>query len=209
MRNSAKLGLTALVAALLLASAVSTATAGRLSSNTSGIRTTWSRLEFRSNNIFAPVFRCQVTLEGSLHSRTIVKRERSLIGAVTRADINACTNGTLLPLRLPWHITYESFRGVLPNITGIRLLVNRAQFGFIVLGSTCLYGDREDNLTGELEINAERLARNLVPIEGRNIAHLLEGPAGTCSSQYGLIAGNTDGLTRILGTGGQIKITLI
>lgn len=212
VRTPVKLSLTALIAVMLLACAVSTASAGRLSINTQNIRTTWSRLEYRATI----TTRCQVTLEGSLHSRTILKTERSLIGAITRVDANACTGGAIRSLRLPWHLTYESFRGTLPDITALRVLLNRAQWGVIVeiLGSrrTCLYGTATDNLSYELGLGNEGLATTLMVIEGRNVAHLLEGStAGLtgCPGELRLIMAAEDGVTRILGTGAQIKIALI
>src|SRR5436853_5582788 len=117
MRTSAKLGLTALVAALLLSAAVTTASARTLSASTQNIRVTWRSLEFVSPVV---TVRCQITLEGSFHSRTIAKIERSLIGHVTRVTVKteSCTNGqpTAETSSLPWHITYEGFRGTLPRI---------------------------------------------------------------------------------------------
>ena len=210
MRNSAKLSLAALVAALLLASAVCTCSAGRLSVNTQNIRTTWSRLEISEGIVN---YRCHVTLEGSLHSRTVAKVQGALVGSITRVVINPCATGTLSPTRLPWHLTYESFKGALPNITGVRLLLNRAQIDFIINLQglqTCRYGTATDNLTYELELNAELLAQTLTPVAGRNALHLLEGQSAlSCPGELTQVAATTDGLTRILGTGGQIKITLI
>jgi hypothetical protein len=107
MRTSARLGLTALLAALLLSAAVSTASARNLEQSNQNIRVTYSRIEFQSPLV---TIRCNLTLEGSFHSRTIPKRERLLVGAITRATIQNtnCTNGTMVVLRLPWHITYEA-----------------------------------------------------------------------------------------------------
>src|SRR6478672_9457988 len=133
MRNSAKLGLTALIAALLLASALSTASARNLSSEIQNIRTTWRSLEFESPLV---TVRCPVTMEGSFHSRTIPKIARLLIGAVTRINIKneSCTNGTATVEGFPWHITYESFTGNLPSISSVRVLLQRFLFNLITLG---------------------------------------------------------------------------
>src|SRR4029077_8994433 len=145
------------------------------------INARWSSLEFRGTL----TVRCPVTLEGSLHSRTIPKIVRVLlIGAVSRVLIKneSCTGGTASVLRLPWHITYEGFRGTLPNITAVLLLLQRFQFGLMVeiFGTrrTCLYGTATDHITGELGLNAERLGTWLVPVEGSNNANLLEGVTG-------------------------------
>ena len=75
---------------------------------------------------------CPVTLEGSFHSATIVKRLASLIGYITGANVNegACEGGIGHANRetLPWHVTYEGFRGTLPNITAVTLLLLGATF---------------------------------------------------------------------------------
>src|SRR4029077_9579140 len=139
------------------------------------------RTQFRGTH----TVRCPVTLEGSLHSRTIPKIVRVLlIGAVSRVLIKneSCTGGTASILRLPWHITYEGFVGTLPNIAAVLLLLQRFQFGLMVeiLGTrrTCLYGTSTDHITGELGLNAERLGTWLVPLPTNNTAHLLEGVTG-------------------------------
>jgi hypothetical protein len=115
LRNSPRSLAAILASALLLAAAASSATARSLSVSNQNIRVTWSSLEFVSG----VTLRCRVTLEGSLHSRTITKRLGTLIGAITRAtfDERNCTNGTLRPRTetLPWHITYEGFTGTLPQ----------------------------------------------------------------------------------------------
>jgi hypothetical protein len=215
MRTSAKLGLTALIAALLLASAVGTASAGRLSTNEQFIRTTWSSLEFESPIVRV---RCPVTLEGSFHSRTIPKIIRTLlIGAITSVRIfnERCTNGRAGVRGLPWHVTYEGFTGTLPNISAILLLLQRFLFELINPGGlvrTCKYGVANDHITGTAGINAERLVTTLVPLVNANIANILEGPIGGltgCPETGKMVGGATDGTTRILNTNGFIKITLI
>src|SRR4029077_1421284 len=131
MRTSAKLGLTALIAALLLASALGTASARNLSVNEQLINARWRSLEFSG----AVTIRCPVTLEGSLHSRTIPKILRTLlIGAVSRVLIKneSCTGGTASVPPTPWHLSYEGFRGVLPNITTVLVLLQRFLFRLIV-----------------------------------------------------------------------------
>lgn len=210
MRTSAKLALTALIAALLLASVLSTASAGRLSFNTQNIRTTWSRIEFQTAVV---TVRCPVTLEGSFHSRTFPKIERLLIGAVTRLVIKgeSCTNGSAVARALPWHLTYDSFAGTLPDITSVRLLIERFVFEIITLGRTCKYGTAADNVVYSAGINGERLVTQLTPAPPRNVAHLLEGPVvfPGCPSAGELVTEASDGQTRILNTGGFIKLTLI
>jgi hypothetical protein len=210
MRTSAKPILTALIAALLLASAVGTASAGRLSISNQQFRVNWSRLEFISEGQDA---RCQVTLEGSFHSRTINKTPGALIGAITKINVKteSCEGSAdARPARAPpWHVTYEAFTGTLPNPTRIRLLMQRFQFDIIgAFGVTCRMGTATDNVTGEAILNATREVTNIQPTEGRNIANLLEG-GGFCPRSGRLIAGPTDGTVRLLNTTTRIRITLI
>src|SRR3954465_5363475 len=85
--------LTPLPAPLLLATAINTASATRLSTSNQNVRLTWTSLEFAVSSEI--VLRCQVTLEGSFHTRTIAKVEGALIGAVTKAVFRqeTCTGG--------------------------------------------------------------------------------------------------------------------
>jgi hypothetical protein len=215
MRTSAKLGLTALMAALLFASALSTASARNLSTNEQNIRTTWSSLEFQTSLV---TLRCQVTLEGSFHSRTIPKIVRTLlIGAITRVAIKreSCANGQFGIRGLPWHITYEGFTGILPNITSVLLLLQRFLYELINpsgLLRTCRYGTATDHVTYSASLNAERLVTTLVPVANANTSNLLEGALGGltgCPTTLRFVGRAEDGTTRILNTNGFIKITLI
>ena len=208
MRISAKLGLTALMASLLLASAISTASARSLSVSNPNIRAVWSNLELVSPGIVT--VRCRVTLEGRLHSSTIAKVERSLIGAITRADVDteACTNGRARPRTetLPWHVTYEGFTGTLPNITAIILLLSRIRFQLIVPGlCTGDYGTSTTNITGRANLNASREITSLEAVEGRNSVGLNSGSFFCPGS--GLF--RNSGVVTLLGTTTRIRVTLI
>ena len=206
MRTSAKLGLTALMAALLLASAISTASARSLSVSNQNFRITWSSLEFQS----LIIVRCRVTLEGSFHSRTIVKMARTLIGAITRATVDEldCTNGNGRPRNetLPWHVTYEGFAGTLPNITAVFVLLSRLRFLLTVPGScTGEYGIATDNITGRATLNASREITELEPVTGRNTSTLHSGTVFCPGS--GRFGGR--GTVTLLGTTTRIRVTLI
>ena len=205
MRTSAKLGLTALMAALLLASAISTASARNLSVSNQNIRVTWSSLEFVS----AVTVRCRVTLEGSFHSRTIVKVARTLIGAITRATVDEanCTNGVGRPRNetLPWHITYEGFAGTLPNINTVFVLLSRLRFNLVVPGlCTGDYGIATDNITGAAAVTGGEIT-SLDPVAGRNRATRHSGTA-FCPAT-GTFVGR--GTVTLLGTTTRIRVTLI
>lgn len=84
---------------------------------------------------------CRLTLEGSIHSSTINKVARALIGHVNRAELSGCTGGsaTVLTEALPWHITYEGFRGTLPSIERLNVALLNVSFRIAPRESpTCL-----------------------------------------------------------------------
>ncbi len=141
MHRHIRLLLTSLAATAILATAVSTATASRFSVSNQQFRAVWANLEF-GNTAVAGTIRCPVTLEGSFHSRTIPKQQGLLVGYVTRALVSnpVCTGGraTVLSELLPWHLTYQSFTGTLPNITGVTLNLIRAGFIVELGGNSCL-----------------------------------------------------------------------
>lgn len=134
--------LSALLATLILAAAVGTASASHLSTSHAGMSIIWTSLHFNSSA--GTTISCPVTLEGTLHSTTFAKTRGSLIGFITRATVaRPCTGGTAwanngsernevlgttLGNSLPWHITYEGFTGTLPNITEVHLLLTRVRF---------------------------------------------------------------------------------
>jgi hypothetical protein len=105
-------------ATVLLGALVSSASAGRLEISSQAIRSQWRSIEF--NAPFGTT-RCQLTLEGTLHSRTMVKTIGSLMGYITRAILGPCATGstTILTETLPWHERFSGFNGILPEITSI------------------------------------------------------------------------------------------
>ena len=170
MRNHSKLVLTALTAALVLAAAVSTASARRLQLSSQNITAKWTALTFSSEGGGEGIEAiCPVTLEGSFHSRTISKVSGQLVGYITRANLTSasCTfrggathvqilNGTEgTTTSLPWHIQYNSFTGVLPRITGVRLALIGAAFLIrAILGVSCLYkSTQREPAFGTVEVN--------------------------------------------------------
>lgn len=119
-----------LVATFVFATVVAgSASANRLSMSNKNFRITWAALTLA----FPGSVECAVTLEGSFHSNTIRKVERSLVGHISRAIVGACANGQIKALNgtellhgvavgnsLPWHLQYAGFTGTLPRITGVR-----------------------------------------------------------------------------------------
>jgi hypothetical protein len=141
MRTRSKLILTGLAATLLMAFAVNTATASRLSvSNGNLFRAYWPSLRFGAFGITAAD--CTVTLDGSFHSATFAKVNRALVGHITLASVGRCVTGsaTVLTDRLPWHLQYGGFLGSLPQPRPILRLVG-AQFR---LSTGCLTTTTEE-----------------------------------------------------------------
>jgi hypothetical protein len=127
MRTRSKLILAGLGATLLMAFAINTAAARNFSVDNQRFRGTFNDMEFEA--AFFVRDHCKITLEGSLHTRTMAKVAGSLVGYITRVDIGACTEPTtILTSTLPWHVSYESFSGRLPNITLIILRASNTAF---------------------------------------------------------------------------------
>jgi hypothetical protein len=128
MRNRITTATAALAAALLLALSV-TASASRLSYSSREFRIIWASLTFSAAEGGPPIT-CPVTLEGSFLERTSAKVRNTLSARITRASLGTCQEGsaTILSASLPWEVTYQSFTGTLPNMTGVRYSLIRAAF---------------------------------------------------------------------------------
>jgi hypothetical protein len=151
MRTKPLAALCVVIAAGIMALAATTAAARNFSVGNQTFRGTFNNFEFEAAAVRTT---CRVTLEGSLHTRTIAKVAGSLIGYITRATFGQCSAGTtVLTQTLPWHVSYESFSGRLPSIT---LLVLRMT-GVSFRQTACL-------LRGDLRF---RISRN--PISGHLI----------------------------------------
>jgi hypothetical protein len=140
MYHRTKLSLAALSALLILACAVGSASANRLSISNRNIRATWSRITFAGAGL---TINCPLTIEGSFHSATISKVRSVLAGFLSRATVLSAScegSGTasVPQASLPWHVRYDSFRGTLPSITGIRGAVVGDSFT-VNIGFACLY----------------------------------------------------------------------
>jgi hypothetical protein len=163
MPSRSKLFLAGFGASLLMGFAVSSASAGRISTSNTRFRVSWASLNLEAFENEARV-RCALTLEGSFHSATVRKVRGALIGAVTRSTIKgeSCEGGraTILQESLPWHLTWESFSGTLPRIEEVTFLIRRYEFRMevTVLGFriACLYLDQgrpEENLAGSVRVD--------------------------------------------------------
>ncbi|HEU4721168.1 MAG TPA: hypothetical protein VFS59_07365 [Gemmatimonadaceae bacterium] len=204
------------MAVLVLAAALGAASARDMSVSNSNIRVTWSSFEFETAVTTA---RCQLTLEGSYHRGTISKVRGTLIASISRATVKteSCTNARPTTEGLPWHITYEGFRGTLPSMTEVLLLLREARLKLErVIGSSleCRYGVASDNITSAAVLNASRENTNLVPLAGRSTISLLEARNEElflrCSATGQFIAASNDGLVRLLNSATTlIRVTLI
>jgi hypothetical protein len=218
MRTSAKLGLAALVAALLLASAISTASARSLSVSEQSFKETFASYEFNAS----VTIRCRTTFEGSFHTRTIVKIVGSLIGSISRAIVaHPCTGGEVwiddgvsiqplgtAPKKLPFHVRYRGFTGTLPSLGSYFIGINTS---FVVqgtvLGLTCRgrYGRPEDSISN---VGAREAGGGITSITANGRASLVEelGPNRVCPASASLVG---TGTMVNLTTAARVTITLI
>jgi hypothetical protein len=119
-------------ASLLLGMLVLTAAAGRLSSSSQTFR---AILGIEITGGFGRVHCGSITLEGSLHTRSIAKVAETLMGSITGAVSNCAT---ILTASLPWNVRYQSFSGTLPNITSINTTVLFPALRISLFGTVCL-----------------------------------------------------------------------
>jgi hypothetical protein len=207
MRIGSKLVVTAVVSALLLASTITSAIARNLSVSSQNMRATWSTFEFGTP---LSTIRCQVTFEGSLHSRTFAKVSRTLIGVITRAAASGCSGTQIRPTAIPWPLFFEGYTGTLPNITFVQLLIARFGVEATFNGRTCVYGNARDNVTFSASINAEHLLTSLQPETNRNTVTLLEGSIfGSCPESLRFVSESSDGQITVLNSSARVRLTLI
>jgi hypothetical protein len=210
MNDRPYLLLVLLSATLVLALAVATASAARLASTSETFRAGWRSLNVGTNLGIA--ISCPVTLEGTLHSRTIAKTSGNLIGYVTRALVSSsnCTGGTLRVLTeaLPWHVRYVSFAGTLPNITGItvHIIDFSAQFCATFFGSTvcCLYRTSATE-PGIFTFNREASGLLTSVTAGGRIS---KSPSSQMVCEDVILSGTTTTLTALSSTQ-RITVTLV
>ncbi len=215
MKTRSKFLLASLAATLLLGLAVGTASATRLEVSNQGIRIVFLLTEGSgggplelANNVGLPTVRCSVTLEGTLHSRTITKTSGLLIGYITRAAVDGthCLGGsaTVDSTSLPWHVRYQSFTGTLPTITFVTVQLIGARFSVTPTGGpTCnARTTAAQPATGRFGVNAGELTEVL---GGGSIG--LEGP-GLCAFGTGTFGG-TSHLVTLLGSTTKIRLRLV
>jgi len=209
MHKRIKLLMVGLGAALLLALATGGAMARSFSLSDNTFSAKWAGLRFIAAGRTVV---CPVTLEGTFHSRTLAKVVNSLLGFVTRAIVNnaACTGGgaTVLSATLPWHITYRSFTGTLPNIERIFINLINASFRVQPSGSVaCLARTSTTNPAVGFITLSRGTATSLTADETAEIP--LTGAFGFCSfGGEGHFGGTTTSLRTLNGLA-NITVTLI
>jgi len=211
MSKASRLILTLLSAAVLTAALTNTSTARSLSTSSQPMRATLRALGFREPA--GGITTCEVTLEGSLHSRTIAKGTYNLIGHITRAELReeSCTAGTATIRResLPWNVRYQGFEGTLPRIERILVLVAGASFRIRANFGTCEFTTREtltEHARGTFNRETTTGALTSVGSGGAITSNDNCGPFG--ERIRGTLAGTSNSLT-VLGASTLITITLI
>jgi len=206
MHHRTRLTLAALTATILMASCVTNTSANRLSVSNKNTRSVWSRLVL-NDGAGNSLVTCPVTMEGSFHSATIRKVLGALGGYITRATAGRpCTGGavTVNQASLPWHITYEGFRGTLPNIEAILILLINVNYTVEVFGVRCGFGTPTDNLN----LIAVRNASGEVRIEDEPEGIQTKLSGGFLCPGTGKYNQSSEFAT-LLGTATRISITLI
>jgi hypothetical protein len=197
-----RIALAAAAAAAVLTMTAGFAWARRFEVSSSTFRLTWSAVEFTTP--LGAGARCPVTLEGSLHSRTITKTNGALVGYVTRAVANAAACEPQVvrfpAASLPWHVRYDSFSGALPAVRGVTFQVAAA-----VEINPCIWAASEAaparftyNLTG-IEVTSVRW------VEASTLSITEESPI-MCA---GSIAISGTGSAAVLGTTTRLRVRLI
>lgn len=202
MPTHSKAAMVGLAAAMLMALAVGTASARNLSSSNQQIRSTFRSIEFSAEGLGTD--RCELTLEGSLHGRSMAKVPNTLIGYITRVSTANCTLTTAI-LSLPWHIRYVGFSGSLPNIILLAVKI-RFFFSFGALGFICL-GEPEVEFYFVRETATGRLTA--VDVTAILSFSLRSGGGFGCPSETGSLRAPNNGTLTQLGNSNAITVTLI
>jgi hypothetical protein len=197
----------ALVAVAALAVHAASASAIKLALGESGFRVAWTAMRFTASGFSVS---CNLTLEGSFHSRTLSKVERALVGHVARASVGGCSGGnaTLLTETLPWHVQYGSFAGTLPNITSVSLRVIGAsvRVSFREFGELACLARTEANSPGVV-IASRNEAGNIASMRLDETAGISMTGEGCGLLSRGRLVGTSTAVTTP--GGGAISLRLI
>lgn len=208
MRHRTRFAVGMVAAGFLLLALVGHASANRLSLSNQNIR--WSFVEYSSTNAGITIS-CELTLEGSFHSRTITKVRGALVGFINRASVRPGCRGEWGDMRfltetLPWHTRYVGFAGTLPNITSITLDVIGYSWSYPGLGmGPCLYRSTVEGPARWILARESRGAVTSVRAD-ESIAVPLARGEGLCASSINY---RGVGTVSLAGTTNAISITLI
>lgn len=213
MRNRGYLVLAAALAISVMGIGASTAAATRLRilNSSRGIRMVWTEFEVEGAG---STVRCPLTMEGTFHQETFVKRAGTLIASITRAALatERCTGGRgrILTESLPWNLTYESFAGTLPQIEEIAVDLIGAEIAFQPEGSVlCLMQSTTTKPVGGLFHFFASIARKIGHFTlGLSFGIPLTGSGGLCAfGGEGHVAGTAS--VTVLGETAGIEFALI
>lgn len=109
-------------AGLLLLAPGASANRGSVLNTGVPFATMWTPMELEAAGI---TVRCNVTLWGKMGGLTFSKTAGLQVGRIIEAEVESCSGGSarVLTETLPWALSYASFAGTLPSITGITLSV--------------------------------------------------------------------------------------
>jgi hypothetical protein len=185
----------ALTAALLLALGAGAANASRSFSVTNNTLLTYTSPGLTFSGPAGRRIICAVTLTASLHS-VVAKVRGTLAGFVNGGRAERCSNSTgigttearpLVSHVDPWHISYESFRGTLPIISEILVIIRNARF--LILVESVFIGGRLGCLyRGDIPVGTAGTAgnpytiRTLIPLRPNN-AVLQPGELNTSTQE--------------------------
>jgi hypothetical protein len=134
----------ALATVLILAVGSTIASASRsLEFSTRAISASWENLVFGSSETESPVV-CRAAFALALSSQRIAKVNGTQIGTTSATVTGVCTGGSIVMLaegRQRWPLVYQGFNGTLPNITGILVDIQSAEFLLVASGGfeRCLF----------------------------------------------------------------------
>jgi hypothetical protein len=204
MRIRSKIILAAVTAVAFAALLTGSASATRLSVNTTEFTINWRPYVC---NFPEPV-ECNLTLEGNFSASTFAKTIGSQIGSITAAHFEAtCVGGSARALTetLPWRVLYGGFTGTLPRIAAVSLTFVGTSFaiaptnlGFACLGSTT---------PAKVIVNREESGEFRVRWDEAVALALRGGPFGACALESTSYRGTSATIRSPTGT--VVRITLI
>jgi hypothetical protein len=210
MRAHTRLLLASATAIVVLAAMASHAFANRLEWSERSFRIVWTNFEWAFEG--GGGILCPVTMEGTWHARTFVKRAELLIGHVTAAAAAAmanCMGGSMTPdVTTPWNVRYDGFTGRLPAITGLKVRIVSMRFSLFDGIITCiLTTEATKPFKGTFNVNAAGEALTFTP-DPTGTIELVAGSSMLCFFVTANPAANAGNVT-LLGVTTKLRVRLI